>query len=609
MSIPYTTSTSASRPAFQIYRDFRNKYEEDNFGDGNIYPNQTLQSVRIDDEPAAPYIILVQGPPKVGKSLLIKSLIKYFNKEQHIMNDIRGPITVITGKKTRLQFVECPDEINAMIDAAKYADAVLLLVDASYGFEAETFEFLNLLQVHGFPKVMGVLTHLDELKGKKQLKETKNRLQDHFQTEIYQPATVYNLSGLGHDGLYKMGEVQKLAEDISMLQSIPLSWRAAHPYVLVDRFEDITPLDEVHKDANCKRNISLYGYLRGCNIKSGAKNRDLCKVDVRNVPFRMVDNFNPCHPILVGGISLEEENVGYMQAKFKRHEWHMKLLKSKDPITVSAGWRRYQTKPIYAMESDDIRLLKFTPEHNHCLAMFWGPLAPPLTRIAVVQSNKEAFRIAAKAIVLDPKPGMKIMKESKQKGTPLKLSKKRTALVNFTPETKVSMYKGAPIRTLSGIRGKINEAAKREGIAKCTFKCRISMSDIVFMRVWRQVEVPRFFNPSTTLEPCDSIVPVNKDSLNKDDPDQRRVELKQRRRVKIIDGEPCLYTCSNPLTIRYNLNNKNKERKIKKKKNEVISEEEQKAYERGAEMSKRHREEDEKAFTSGVPMMVLEDWD
>ncbi|KAI3877543.1 hypothetical protein MKX03_030653 [Papaver bracteatum] len=229
----------------------------------------------------------------------------------------------------------------------------------------------------------------------------------------------------------------------------------------------------------------------------------------------MVDNFNPCHPILVGGISLEEENVGYMQTKLKRHEWHMKLLKSRDPITVSAGWRRYQTKPIYAMESDDIRLLKFTPEHYHCLAMFWGPLAPPLTRIAVVQSNKGAFRIAAKAIVLDPKPGMKIMKESKQKGTPLKLSKKRTALVNFTPETKVSMYKGASIRTLSGIRGKINEAAKREGIAKCTFKCRISTSDIVFMRVWRQVEVPCFFNPSTTLEPCDSIVPVNKDSLNK----------------------------------------------------------------------------------------------
>ena len=39
-----------------------------------------------------------------------------------------------------------------MVDLAKIADLVLLMVDASYGFEMETFEFLNILQVHGFPK-------------------------------------------------------------------------------------------------------------------------------------------------------------------------------------------------------------------------------------------------------------------------------------------------------------------------------------------------------------------------------------------------------------------------------------------------------------------------
>ena len=38
-------------------------------------------------------------------------------------------------------------DLNAMIDAAKYADLVLLLVDGAFGFEMETFEFLNILQV------------------------------------------------------------------------------------------------------------------------------------------------------------------------------------------------------------------------------------------------------------------------------------------------------------------------------------------------------------------------------------------------------------------------------------------------------------------------------
>lgn len=41
----------------------------------------------------------------------------------------------VVGKKRRLQFVECPNDINGMIDAAKFADVVLLLIDGSYGFE------------------------------------------------------------------------------------------------------------------------------------------------------------------------------------------------------------------------------------------------------------------------------------------------------------------------------------------------------------------------------------------------------------------------------------------------------------------------------------------
>lgn len=60
-----------------------------------------------------------------------------------------------------------------------------MLIDASFGFEMETFEFLNICQVHGFPKIMGVLTHLDSFKYNKQLKKTKKRLKHRFWTEVY----------------------------------------------------------------------------------------------------------------------------------------------------------------------------------------------------------------------------------------------------------------------------------------------------------------------------------------------------------------------------------------------------------------------------------------
>ncbi|KAK2641934.1 hypothetical protein Ddye_023697 [Dipteronia dyeriana] len=1006
---------------------------------------------------APPYVIVVQGPPQVGKSLLIKSLVKHYTK--HNVPEVRGPITIVSGKQRRLQFVECPNDINGMIDCAKIADLALLLIDGSYGFEMETFEFLNLMHNHGLPRVMGVLTHLDKFKDVKKLRKTKQRLKHRFWTEIYDGAKLFYLSGLIH-GKYSKREVHNLARFFSVMKFPPLSWRTCHPYILADRFEDVTPLERVRLNNKCDRNVTVYGYLRGCNLKKGTKvhiagvgdyslagvtglsdpcplpsaakkkglrdkeklfyapmsglgdllydkdavyinindhfvqfskaddengktsqkgkdqdvgealvkslqntkysidekleksfitlfsrkpsssssktlndakdadedsdhihgmepykqyqsgeeinadgfgeehgdedvdgsdssdqdggvqkddliksasggsdednlmehvefiggrrrrkavflsdgdhgdlkdsdeededdendedededdkkvednrssssdfsdgedegiddgigniskwkesllertvlrqstnlmqlvygksvstsaasfdeaqdnsedegseddeffkpkgegnkkfnggldsgnfNTEDCskfkiyvslknwkdeeiyesirdrfvtgdwskaasrnqafeansdddavygdfedletgekneshhidgngaiqnedesaieerrlkklvlrskfdaqyngsespeeetdkdvarfhrgqpneiglidkmkevelrkqmniaelnelddvtrveiegfrtgtylRLEIHDVPFEMVEYFDPYHPILIGGIGLGEDNIGYMQARLKRHRWHKKVLKTRDPIIVSVGWRRFQTMPVYAIEDQNgrHRMLKYTPEHMHCLAMFWGPLAPPRTGVVTVQNlsnNQAAFRITATAVILEFSHEAKIKKKIKLVGYPYKIFKK-TALIKdmFTSDLEVAQCEGKEIRTVSGIRGQIKKAAKeeignqskrkggqpREGIARCTFEDRILMSDIVFMRGWADVEIPSFYNPLTTaLQPRDKVwqgmktvaelrrehnlcIPVNRDSLYK----------------------------------------------------------------------------------------------
>lgn len=61
------------------------------------------------------------------------------------INDVRGTITLRTNKNNRITFYECPTDMQAMIDLSKICDLALVLIDASVGFEMETFEFLNLL--------------------------------------------------------------------------------------------------------------------------------------------------------------------------------------------------------------------------------------------------------------------------------------------------------------------------------------------------------------------------------------------------------------------------------------------------------------------------------
>ena len=180
--------------------------------------------------------------PKVGKSTLLRCLVKNFTRQS--LSEIRGPVTIISGKKRRLTFIECAggNDINSMIDIAKVADLVLILVDASFGFEMEVFEFLNICQVHGFPRIMGVLTHLDSFQNNKALQRTKKIMKHRFWTEVYQGAKLFYLSGLIH-GEYQRTEVRNLGRFISVMKFRPLIWRTTHPYILADRLEDVTLVD------------------------------------------------------------------------------------------------------------------------------------------------------------------------------------------------------------------------------------------------------------------------------------------------------------------------------------------------------------------------------
>ena len=58
---------------------------------------------------------------------MIRSLVKHYTR--HVLSEIRGPVTIISGKARRLTFVECMNDINSMMDLGKSADLILLLID------------------------------------------------------------------------------------------------------------------------------------------------------------------------------------------------------------------------------------------------------------------------------------------------------------------------------------------------------------------------------------------------------------------------------------------------------------------------------------------------
>lgn len=222
---------------------------------------------RTPDDDPPPIIVCVVGPPGTGKTTLIKSLVRRMTKTT--LTEINGPVTVVSGKTRRLTFLECPaDDLNSMIDVAKIADLVLLMIDGNFGFEMETMEFLNLAQHHGMPRVLGVSTHLDLFKSQSTLRASKKRLKHRFWTEVYQGAKLFYLSGV-INGRYPDREILNLSRFISVMKFRPLKWRNEHPYLLADRMTDLTHPELIQSQgAQIDRKVALYGFLHGTPLPS-----------------------------------------------------------------------------------------------------------------------------------------------------------------------------------------------------------------------------------------------------------------------------------------------------------------------------------------------------
>ena len=263
---------------------------------------------------------------------------------------------------------------------------------------------------------------------------------------------------------------------------------------------------EVEKQANLNKSefegldddirVQLEGYRPGMYVR----------VEVETVPCELVTNFDPTYPLIIGGLLHGEENIGYVQTRIKKHRWYSKILKSKDPLILSVGWRRFQTLPIFSKLEDNLknRMLKYTPEHVACMAHFWGPVTPQNTGVLAVQdvaTRVPGFRIAATGSIVEMDKSTQIMKKLKLTGVPMKIYKK-TAFIKdmFNSALEVAKFEGAKIKTVSGIRGQIKKAvSKPEGCFRATFEDKILLSDIVFCRTWYKMDVPRFYNPVTSL--------------------------------------------------------------------------------------------------------------
>ncbi|CCW68643.1 unnamed protein product [Phytomonas sp. Hart1] len=236
-----------------------------------------------------------------------------------------------------------------------------------------------------------------------------------------------------------------------------------------------------------EKKIQLVGYFSGLYVR----------FVIENIPVEFINQFDPCKPLLAGGLNPGEDEFRIVHTKLKRHRWYPKILKAQDPLLISMGWRRFQTQPVFASEDPNgrHRYLKYTPLHMHCVAAFYAPVVPPNTGFLAIPVREQRianFRISCSGYTVGNDDTAEIVKKLKLTGTPAKIEKTTVFIKGmFSSEIEATKFVGAKLKAVSGVRGIIKAAPKgKQGMVRATFEDKIFPSDIVFIRAWKRVEPP-----------------------------------------------------------------------------------------------------------------------
>merc|ERR1719265_1722986 len=188
-----------------------------------------------------------------------------------------------------------------------------------------------------------------------------------------------------------------------------------------------------------------------------------------------------------------------------------KTIKNQELLTFSVGWRKFNSIPTLAIEDyhTRIRMLKYVPEHLHCIVVFWGPLCPINTGILCVKHNCSkscGWRLLASGSSVVTQTPLRIVKKLKLIGTPFFVHR-YSALIQgmFNTDLEASRFQGALVQTPSGNKGTIKQILgeplnrSRYGSFRATFENRPLLSDIIFIRTCVSVTLPKFYDPITNL--------------------------------------------------------------------------------------------------------------
>ncbi|CEG62997.1 hypothetical protein RMATCC62417_00215 [Rhizopus microsporus] len=227
------------------------------------------------------------------------------------------------------------------------------------------------------------------------------------------------------------------------------------------------------------------------NVKPGSR----ITIWIHNVPVEAFQSYDRARPFIVFGLLQYEHKMSLLNIQIQRDNAYEEPVKSKDPMVMHMGFRRYNVRPIYSQNtnkgSNNVhKFERFLQLGRSYVATVYGPIAFGKTPVMFYKEteNKNEPILVSTGTFMDVDVKRIIAKRIILSGHPFKIHK-RSAVVRymFFNVEDIYWFKPVQLTTKYGRVGHIKESLGTHGYMKCVFDGTLTQQDTVMMCLYKRV--------------------------------------------------------------------------------------------------------------------------
>ena len=264
-----------------------------------------------------------------------------------------------------------------------------------------------------------------------------------------------------------------------------------------------TTEDKPHEPADWTRLLRVPDYKAARKVVTrealvgGVAPGKRVSIHLRSVPASLRDTYDPAKPLALHSLLRHEQKRTVVNFSITLASSHPHPLKSKEPLILQCGARRFLIHPLYSHSgttpNNVHKFLRFLHPGQTAIATFIAPLTwgsvPALFFLPPSSSTVgNQLALVATGTSLAPDPNRVVAKRIILTGHPYKIHKKLvTVRYMFFNADDVNWFKALRLWTRRGRSGFIKESLGTHGYFKATFDGRISPMDAVGVSLYKRV--------------------------------------------------------------------------------------------------------------------------